>query len=387
MKKVLLATSLIASSFTAFAANLTVEELRIEKASKAMPKVLNAFADEVNQFEKQWQAAASYQQASDLIDDYAKQLWRDAKARMIKTNSFDDRELYWARLLSSKIIRTSKPQFAMTDSEQTALLTMLENGSRGRTDLDYSKKTDKRILITGFDPFLLDRNINQSNPSGVAALLLDGQVINYNGISAEINTVMVPVRYEDFDQGIIESLLAPYYALNNVDMIATISMGSKDFDLERFPGKRRSVTAPDNANIVYGGTATAPKISHLHDRPLPGNEFVTFSLPVEHMQKAKGPFTINDNHKVVTLEKAFEPKSGRQLTVYSDQPSLVFYTANYIDGSQIGKGDFIYQKHGAFCFEPLRLATQHSGANINNTLLQPETPFYSKTRWFFTHSD
>ena len=313
MKKVLLATSLIASSFTAFAANLTVEELRIEKASKAMPKVLSAFSDEVNQFEKQWQAATSYQQASDLIDDYAKQLWRDAKARIIKTNSFDDRELYWARLLSSKIIRTSKPQFAMTDSEQTALLTMLENGSRGRTDLDYSKKTDKRILITGFDPFLLDRNINQSNPSGVAALLLDGQVINYNGISAEINTVMVPVRYEDFDQGIIESLLAPYYALNNVDMIATISMGSKDFDLERFPGKRRSVTAPDNANIVYGGTATAPKISSLNDRPLPGNEFVTFSLPVKQMQKAKGPFPINDNHKVVTLEKAFEPKSLKEL--------------------------------------------------------------------------
>lgn len=313
MKKVLLATSLIASSFTAFAANLTVEELRIEKASKAMPKVLSAFSDEVNQFEKQWQAAASYQQASDLIDDYAKQLWRDAKARIIKTNSFDDRELYWARLLSSKIIRTSKPQFAMTDSEQTTLLTMLENGSRGRTDLDYSKKTDKRILITGFDPFLLDRNINQSNPSGVAALLLDGQVINYNGISAEINTVMVPVRYEDFDQGIIESLLAPYYALNNVDMIATISMGGKDFDLERFPGKRRSVTAPDNANIVYGGTATAPKISSLNDRPLPGNEFVTFSLPVKQMQKAKGPFPINDNHKVVTLEKAFEPKSLKEL--------------------------------------------------------------------------
>ena len=313
MKKVLLATSLIASSFTAFAANLTVEELRIEKASKAMPKVLSAFSDQVNQFEKQWQAAASYQQASDLIDDYAKQLWRDAKARIIKTNSFDDRELYWARLLSSKIIRTSKPQFAMTDSEQTALLTMLENGSRGRTDLDYSKKTDKRILITGFDPFLLDRNINQSNPSGVAALLLDGQVINYNGISAEINTVMVPVRYEDFDQGIIESLLAPYYALNNVDMIATISMGSKDFDLERFPGKRRSVTAPDNANIVYGGTATAPKISSLNDRPLPGNEFVTFSLPVKQMQQAKGPFPINDNHKVVTLKKAFEPKSLKEL--------------------------------------------------------------------------
>jgi pyrrolidone-carboxylate peptidase len=313
MRNVLLATGLIASSFTAHAANLTTEELRIEKAASAMPNVVTAFSDDIASFNKEWQGARNYQQASDLIDDYSKQLWRKAKTRISQTNSYDDRELYWARLLSSKIIRTEKPLFTLSNSEQSALLTMLENGSRGRTDLDYSKKTDKKILITGFDPFLLDRNINQSNPSGVAALLLDGQVINHNGVTAEINAVMIPVRYEDFDQGIIESLLAPYYALNNVDMVATISMGGKDFDLERFPGKRRSVTAPDNANIVYGGTATAPKISSLNDRPLPGNEFVQFSLPVKQMQKATGPFTINDNHKVVTLEKAFEPKTLKEL--------------------------------------------------------------------------
>ena len=96
-------------------------------------------------------------------------------------------------------------------------------------------------------------------------------------------------------------------------MIVTVSMGGKDFDLERFPGKRRSVTAPDNANIVYGGTATVPKIPSLNERPLPGNEFVEFSLPVTQIQQAKGPFTINDNHKVITLEKAFEPNSLNKL--------------------------------------------------------------------------
>ena len=221
--------------------------------------------------------------------------------------------LYWARLQSSKIIRTTKPAFSLSAAQQTVLLTLLENGSRGRTDLSYSQNTSKKILLTGFDPFLLDRNINQSNPSGVAALLLDGQVINYKGISAEINTVMVPVRYEDFDHGIIESLLAPYYALNNVDMVVTVSMGSKDFDLERFPGKRRSVTAPDNANVVYGGTKTAPLIPSLNDRPLPGTEFVEFSLPVSAMLSAKGPFPINDNHHVITLKKDFEPNSFDEL--------------------------------------------------------------------------
>ena len=146
--------------------------------------------------------------------------------------------------------------------------------------------------------FLLDKNINQSNPSGVAALLMDGQIIQYKGITAEINTVMIPVRYKDFDQGIIEALLAPYYALNNVDMIVTVSMGRKEFDLERFPGKRRSDTAPDNLNVLSGGSKTAPIISQLNDRLLPGNEFVEFSLPVQAMQQAIGPYKVIDNNKI-----------------------------------------------------------------------------------------
>lgn len=278
-----------------------------------MPEVLAAFSKEITQFEQRWKNLKSYKQATDLVHDYSSQLWLDAKQRIITSKSYDDRELYWARLLSSKTIRTTKPDFPITSAEQSTLLTLLENGSRGRTDLAYSQNTNKKILLTGFDPFLLDRNINQSNPSGVAALLLDGQVITHNGITAEINTVMVPVRYEDFDQGIIEQLLAPYYAVNNVDMVVTVSMGGKEFDLERFPGKRRSVTAPDNANIVYGGTATAPLVPSLNDRPLPGSEFVQFSLPVSQMQQAQGQFKINDNHKVITLEKAFEAKTLAEL--------------------------------------------------------------------------
>ncbi|MGO2012527.1 MAG: hypothetical protein ACTJH9_11305 [Pseudoalteromonas sp.] len=313
MIRLLFASSLILSSFTALSADLTIEEQRIEKAQTAMPKVLAAFSDDLAEFEQSWKKLKNLKQASDLVHDYSSQLWLDARERITTTKNYDDRALYWARLLSSKVIRTTNPSFTLTSDEQNTLLTMLENGSRGRNDLAYSKGTRKKILLTGFDPFLLDRNINQSNPSGIAALLLDGQVLTYKGITAEINTVMVPVRYEDFDQGIIEQLLAPYYALNNVDMIVTVSMGSKDFDLERFPGKRRSVTAPDNANIVYGGTSTAPKIPSLNDRPLPGSEFVEFSLPIKQMLQAKGAFPINDNHEVITLEKSFKPKTYAEL--------------------------------------------------------------------------
>jgi pyrrolidone-carboxylate peptidase len=313
MIKVLLATSLIASSFAALSNPLTVEEQRINKAQSAMPHVLKAFTPQVSSFEQQFKELNNFKSAKTLVQRFSFELWESAKHRIIKTNNYDDRALYWARLLSSKVIRTTSPKFSITQAQLNTLLTLLEEGSRGRTDLDYSSGSTKKILLTGFDPFLLDRNINQSNPSGVAALLLDGQVINYNGISAEINTVMVPVRYEDFDQGIIESLLAPYYALNNVDMVVTVSMGRTEFDLEHFPGKRRSVTAPDNANIVYGGTQTSPVIPKLNGRPLPGNEFVEFSLPVSYMQQAKGPYKVIDNREVTTLEKTYKAPSYGEL--------------------------------------------------------------------------
>lgn len=313
MIKVLLATSLIASSFAALSNPLTVEEQRINKAQSAMPNVLNAFTPQVSSFEQQFKELNDFKSAKILVQNFSFELWENAKQRIVKTSNYDDRELYWARLLSSKVIRTTSPKFSITQAQLNTLLTLLEEGSRGRTDLAFSSGSTKKILLTGFDPFLLDKNINQSNPSGVAALLLDGQVINYNGISAEINTVMVPVRYEDFDQGIIESLLAPYYALNNVDMVVTVSMGRTEFDLEHFPGKRRSVSAPDNANIVYGGTQTNPVIPKLNGRPLPGNEFVKFSLPVNYMQQAKGPYKVIDNHEVTTLEKTYKAGSYGEL--------------------------------------------------------------------------
>jgi len=300
-------------SINAFAAPLTIEETRIEHATQVMPNVMATFKHDINDFKKHWLKTNNYLEAQNLVSEYSENMWLNAKAQISQSNSFDDRPLYWTRLLSSKILREQAPGFKMTEPQKTALLDILEQGSRGRTELSYTQGTMKKILLTGFDPFLLDKNINQSNPSGVAALLFDGKTIQYNGITAEINTVMIPVRYKDFDQGTIESLLAPYYALNNVDMIVTVSMGRKEFDLERFPGKRRSVTAPDNLNILSGGSKTKPIISQLHDRLLPGSEFVEFSLPVQAMQQAVGPYKVIDNNEITTLEKTFKAKNITEL--------------------------------------------------------------------------
>ena len=314
MLKRLFFLSLISLSTSTLALDLTVEELRIEKMQAAYPAVTSIFSNETKAFQLTLQKATSFDAASALVTEYSDQLWQLAKKQLHNAPKMDDRPLYWARLTSSKVIRSVQPLFELTLGQRQALLDILEQGSRGQHDLLYTQDTHKKVLLTGFDPFLLDKNINQSNPSGIAAIALDGQIIELNGITAEINTVIVPVRYADFDQGLIESILAPYYALNNVDMIVTVSMGRENFDLERFPGKRRSVTAPDNLNIVAGGTETKPIISKLNDRQLPGDEFVEFSLPVKQMKQAKGPYKVIDNHQVTSLNKqTHKPNSLAEL--------------------------------------------------------------------------
>ena len=87
-----------------------------------------------------------------------------------------------------------------------------------------------------------------------------------------------------------------------IDMLVTISMGRSQFDLERFPGRRRSASAPDNLNRLSGGSSTEPLVPRLGAQLLPGPEFVKFSLPVHAMQKVQRPYGVNDNRSVTTVE-------------------------------------------------------------------------------------
>ena len=297
------------------ASDQNVEEQRVPKAAEAMPSVVQGSWTNAKKLRFLWSRTWNYEHAKNHVHEMGSWFWEQAKKEIHKTGDYDDRPLYWARLQFSAILRTDNPSFDITDSQRLALLELLEETSRGRHDLEFVTNVPLKILITGFDPFLLDRNIEQGNPSGIAALLLDGQVIEYQGRRAEINSVIFPVRYEDFDQGEVETLLAPYYALNSVDMVVTISQGRTDFDLERFPGRRRSSAAPDNLNVFSGGSFEKPLISDVGRYGLTGPEFVEFSLPVEQMQQASGKYKVNDNRKVFTLEKgSIQAKSLQELS-------------------------------------------------------------------------
>ena len=312
-KKLAVSVSIALCTFSIKAQTLTVEEERIAKADMVMPIVSLALSDRVSFFESQVSKARNFTVLSQLSIRHGKGIWNDAKSYFENTNHYDDRPLYWSRLKMAKAIKQTKAYQDCLPDQQTQLMWQFELYSRGQTDIKFDKKTDKKILITGFDPFLLDRNIKQSNPSGVSAIAFDDLVISADGISAEIETLILPVRFADFDQGIVEELLKPYYRTGAVDMIITVSMGRNSFDLERFPSLRRSADVPDNLNVLTGANKKNPLIPMLKNDKLNGSEFLEFTLPAQQMKNANGLFPVRDNRVVSTLTKTFEASNLQEL--------------------------------------------------------------------------
>lgn len=200
----------------------------------------------------------------------------------------DDRPLYWQRLM---VLDELIAQGVSGDE-----LADFERASRGQ--LLFDDDVDFRVLVTGFDPFHLDTSIVQTNPSGVAALQLDDVTETVGDRTAQIRTMVFPVRFADFDRGIVERMISPLIEARSVDLIVSVSMGREQFDLERYPGRRRSSPNPDNEKLHGGGGPDDPLVPQgLHDAP----EFVEFSLPVAAMQVVEGPYQVRDNRAVTTL--------------------------------------------------------------------------------------
>lgn len=306
----------IAMSFIPCANAITllgdVEGARLQQAEKTIGDVVTRY-QALDEGLTQLSAKRNEVDATQLAARQGQRLWQQA-VRDVQSGHIDDRSLYWARLAMLTRLNTSSAQFNMADWQQAVLMSAVEKASRGFSDIHYADDVQIKIFLTGFDPFFLDKDIGQSNPSGLVALALDGFRFEVNGKRAQVETAMIPVRFDDFDQGLIESLLSPIYRDPNTRLVFTVSMGRTDFDLERFPGRNRSASAPDNQNVLTGASKTLPLAPKLNGQALKGPEFVEFSLPVSAMQLKGSHWNINDNHTVTTLARGeFKPNALSEL--------------------------------------------------------------------------
>ncbi|WP_020388292.1 hypothetical protein [Kribbella catacumbae] len=291
----------------------TVEEQRLDNGIAGGPSVpaeilaRSGFNRQVEAFSRLLCAVPS-RAASALVRVQGEVLWRTATHRAQHPQtapalpSSDDRGLYWARISMALALRQWQPDFGLGTAERAELIRSLEYSSRGITSTRFSPGV-RKILVTGFDPFTLDADIRIGNPSGANALTLDGRRWKVNGKTYEIQTMVFPVRYTDFDENMVENALKPHYqgGPQHADMVMTVSQGRVGiFDLEAFNGRRRSVSSiGDNNNLWGGGTINAPVVSP--SMPA-GPEWLTASLPMARMSGAPVPAQFRTRVNTSVLE-------------------------------------------------------------------------------------
>ncbi|MFF5155938.1 pyroglutamyl peptidase [Streptomyces sp. NPDC000348] len=294
----------------------TVEERRLDGAVPQEILRRSGFADVAPDFARALDRAHTYAQARRAVVREGAELWRRAVDRAQgrgpaggDLSRDDDRPLYWARLGMTRELRTWEPGFRLDEERRARLLDELERTSRGQTAIRYPHgRGVKRILVTGFDPFTLDRDIRISNPSGAAALALDGTVIETADGPARIETAVFPVRWRDFARGTVERALRPH--LPGIDLFTTVSQGRVGrFDVERTNGAWRGGFG-DNENT--GRTETIPVTD-----PASQPQWTSTTLPYARIVAAEtGRFPVYDNTGVTEI-----PAGGTEPVVRPQGPT------------------------------------------------------------------
>ncbi|HKT13454.1 MAG TPA: aldose epimerase family protein [Terriglobia bacterium] len=82
--------------------------------------------------------------------------------------------------------------------------------------------------------------------------------------------------------------------------------------------------------------------------------------------------------------RVYDPGSGRELEVYTTEPGIQFYSANFLDGSVPGKGGVKYGFRSAFCLETQHYPDSPNHPNFPTTELKPGETFHQVTEFKFT---
>ncbi|MFK4222413.1 pyroglutamyl peptidase [Streptomyces sp. NPDC019890] len=303
-------------SASASAPAVTVEEARLDQAVPQEILRRSGFDTVAPRFAEALQGASSYRQAERAVVRHGSRLWDRAVDRAQgrgpargDLSRDDDRPLYWARLGMTRELHAWQPEFGLTGTERARLLDRLERSSRGQDSMNLpAGKGIKRIVMTGFDPFTLDRDIRISNPSGATALALDGTWIRTADGPARIETAVFPVRWQDFADGTVEQTLRS--PLPKADLFTTVSQGRVGrIDIERTNGAWRGGFG-DNENVSR--TETVP-VSDPASQP----QWTTTTLPYQAIVAAStGRFPVYDNTTVTEI-----PAGGRDPVVRPDGPT------------------------------------------------------------------
>lgn len=147
----------------------------------------------------------------------------------------------------------------------------------------------------------------------------------------------------------------------------------------------------------------AEKFTPLGNHGIPTGDIQSVKgTPLDFRQKKPIGKDIDDNHKQIKLTNGYDhnyvlngnglrevakvedPFSGRIMEVITNEPGMQFYSANFLNGADIGKDNVVFKRRFAFCLETQHYPNTPNQLNFPSTLLAPEETYHSKCVYKFS---
>jgi len=94
-------------------------------------------------------------------------------------------------------------------------------------------------------------------------------------------------------------------------------------------------------------------------------------------------FVLNERAPQTPAVVVEEKNSGRKMEVFTTEPGVQFYTGNFLNGNEKGRG-VAYQHRTGFCLETQHFPDSPNQPSFPSTLLKPGETFKSQTVYRFS---
>jgi aldose 1-epimerase len=88
--------------------------------------------------------------------------------------------------------------------------------------------------------------------------------------------------------------------------------------------------------------------------------------------------------KPIPAATVHEPRSGRVLEVLTTEPGVQFYSGNFLNGTEVGKGGAVYERRHGFCLETQHFPDSPNQPHFPSCILRPVAVYESTTVYRFT---
>ena len=149
------------------------------------------------------------------------------------------------------------------------------------------------------------------------------------------------------------------------------------------------ILAVDKTSVPTGKIASVAGTPFDFRRPKPvGRDINQTNEQLANGSGYDHTFVLNPKKEIKKpVATLYEKTSRRKLQVFTDQPGLQLYTANFLDGSLNGKSGKPYLKRSSLCLETQHFPDSPNQPKFPNTILRPSQTYQTRTIYQFSVSN